>query len=140
MWSKVKIQENGTQHAFMLFFASCPWKSLEGPVALDRTLESKIIWGLQPDFSQVVLMRTFVTCVFVGVERSLDLQDRSCAEDLSVAGAFSLGYLLQLTHTAPPHTFTVRLSQLCHYQSVCSWVSSLTSLSLFPHLQKWGTW
>ena len=38
------IQRNGTQNAFMLFFASCLWKSLGGLIALDRTLESRMTY------------------------------------------------------------------------------------------------
>lgn len=43
-WPKVIIQRNGTQNAFMLFFASCLWKSLGGLIALDRTLESRMTY------------------------------------------------------------------------------------------------
>ena len=44
LWLKVIIQRNGTQNAFMLFFASCLWKSLGGLIALDRTLESRMTY------------------------------------------------------------------------------------------------
>lgn len=33
-----------TQNAFMLFFASCLWKSLGGLIAMDRILGSRIIY------------------------------------------------------------------------------------------------
>ena len=68
------------------------------------------MWCLQPDFCKWCLCEHFATCTFVGTEQYLGLWDRSCAEELSVAGTFHLGCLPQLTSTALLHTLTVGLS------------------------------
>ena len=68
LWLKVIIQRNGTQNAFMLFFASCLWKSLGGLIALDRTLgKQDDIWSLQPDFCKWCLCEHFAIVFLWGL-------------------------------------------------------------------------
>lgn len=94
------------------------------------------LWSLSPDFSHVGLMWIFVTCVAVGTQWSPGLLGRSHAELLSVAGCLPPGLGAPGAHLRCLLDWN---SRLCHSILVCFGANSLTSLSLFPYLQKMKT-